>query len=272
MRMPWGRIKNKMDRSTRQRIHSLWDEISGFGASRTDTALEHMLTTLSTLIDAQHAYWMGTVRMPDANPRDPAGGWRVRSVRYLEPSPKRDALRREHIRRLNEGSVDPSITALLREAGRFRVLIKHEIVDEGWYESDFYHNMIKPLDIRDMSYAVTPLGSDVESWFIFSRIGADIPCFGDAERDILSEAVRPVQWFQRQLLLHNGVLLANASLTNAERKVLSALLSDQTEAEIAKALHLAASTVHTYCTRICRKFNVRGRAGLIALWLGKTSD
>lgn len=74
--------------------------------------------------------------------------------------------------------------------------------------------------------------------------------------------------FHRRLLLHRGIGLADAPITAAERRVLDLLLSDRTEQDIAADLRLAPSTVHTYATRIYRKFNVRGRAGLVASWLG----
>lgn len=262
-----------MEEATMLRIQALWDALPTFGAARIDAALVHMLTELMTLIDAQHAYWLGTVKMPDAGPRDPAGGWRARRDWHLPySSPKREALRKEHLRRIDKGDVDPSIAANLRQAGHFRINIKHEMVTDGWFESEFYKTMLEPLGIRDMIYAVTPLGPDVESWLIFERIGEDKPFFGDAERDLLHTAVRPQKWFHRQLVLHHGILLAETPLTASERQVLNGLLTEKTEKEIAGELHLAASTVHTYCKRICRKFNVRGRAGLIALWLGKTPD
>lgn len=254
------------------RIHALWDEIPAFGASRTEAALEHVLKELMTLMDAQHAYWTGSFRMPHIGARDPVGGWRSRVARQLSPSPQWEALRKEQVRRLNAGSIDPSIAALIAEPGRYRILIRSECVGEDWFDSDYYKNMIRPLGIRDAIYVATPLGPEVESWLVFERIGEDSPLFGETERALLDLAVRPMRWFHRQLLLHHGALIADTPLTPSERKVLSELLTEKTEPEIAAALHLAASTVHTYCTRICRKFNVRGRAGLIALWLMKTPE
>ena len=254
------------------RIHALWDEISAFGASRTDAALEHVMTELMTLIGAQHSYWVGSVRMPNIGARDPVGGWRPRVTRQLSPSPQWEALRKGQLRRVNAGSIDPSVAALIEQPGCYRILIRSECVEDDWFDSDYYKEMIRPFGIRDAIYVATPLGPDVESWLIFERMGEDSPCFGDGERGLLDRALRPMRWFHHQLLLHHGAVLAAAPLTPSERKVLSELLTEKTETEIAAALHLATSTVHTYCTRICRKFNVRGRAGLTALWLGKTPD
>jgi PAS domain S-box-containing protein len=52
-----------------------------------------------------------------------------------------------------------------------------------------------------------------------------------------------------------------------ERKVLELLLTELTEKQIADRLGLAASTTHSYITGIFRKYGVRGRAGLMSLWL-----
>lgn len=62
-------------------------------------------------------------------------------------------------------------------------------------------------------------------------------------------------------------LLAVAHLAPHENKVLQLLLTDATEKQIAEQLGLAVSTTHSYVTVIFRKFGVRGRAGLMALWL-----
>lgn len=62
-------------------------------------------------------------------------------------------------------------------------------------------------------------------------------------------------------------LLARANLAPHEKKVLRLLLTDATEKQIADQLGLAVSTTHSYVSAIFRKFGVRGRAGLMSLWL-----
>jgi PAS domain S-box-containing protein len=57
-----------------------------------------------------------------------------------------------------------------------------------------------------------------------------------------------------------------------ERKVLELLLTEATEKQIAEKLGLAASTTHSYITGIFRKYGVRGRAGLMSLWLKHFSN
>nr|WP_285230655.1 helix-turn-helix transcriptional regulator [Stenotrophomonas sp. ISL-67] len=62
-------------------------------------------------------------------------------------------------------------------------------------------------------------------------------------------------------------LLGVAHLAPHEKRVLQLLLTEATEKQIAEKLGLAVSTTHSYVTLIFRKFGVRSRAGLMALWL-----
>ncbi|WP_310629938.1 PAS domain S-box protein [Paraburkholderia sp.] len=64
---------------------------------------------------------------------------------------------------------------------------------------------------------------------------------------------------------HTAPLLA--MLAPHERRVVELLLTEATEKQIAERLGLAVSTTHSYITGIFRKYGVRGRAGLMSLWL-----
>lgn len=58
-----------------------------------------------------------------------------------------------------------------------------------------------------------------------------------------------------------------ARLAPHESRVLQLLLTEAAEKQIAEQLGLATSTTHSYITGVYRKFGVRGRAGLMSLWL-----
>lgn len=60
---------------------------------------------------------------------------------------------------------------------------------------------------------------------------------------------------------------APTPLSPQERRVLELLLTDAPEREIAASMGLAESTVHSYIATVFRKFGVRGRKGLMSLWL-----
>jgi len=254
-------------------IHDLWDKLAQGSASRSVEMMDCVLGSLSELVDAQQAYWMGTLRLEAIADADPIQGWRARHIHYLMPSAEREAIRKEHYRRLDRGQIDPSIHENLKGAGqRFRINIKHKMVSDDWYESEFYQTMYAPLEICDVVFVAMPVSQEVESWMAFERCGKGRPNFSEYECMLLEYAIRPTQWFHKQLLLHHGVLLAEETLNASERRVMASLLTDKTEAEIAEELALSPSTVHTYCMRICRKFGVRGRNGLVSLWLGETPE
>ncbi len=248
-------------------IHTLWDELAEFGPARVDAALDHALSRLCELIDAQQGCWFGAVRL-GVGP-DPIDGWRPAAIRYLHPRPELDAAWAEHRRRIDRGDIDPGILANLRQAGQFRVTIQHELVPPEWYESEFQRTLFAPFGIRDSIYMAMPLGLDVESWLVFERIGERAKSFDDENRMWLDRAGRALKWFHRNVALSHGLMIAERPLTPAERRVLAALLGGESEAAIAERLGFTPASVHTYATRLFRKFNVQGRAGLTSLWLGQ---
>jgi DNA-binding CsgD family transcriptional regulator len=71
-------------------------------------------------------------------------------------------------------------------------------------------------------------------------------------------------------MLHHGLLIARGPLTPMERRLVSLLLTERVEKEIADELAITLATTHTYITDLFRKFGVSGRSGLTALWLGKS--
>lgn len=80
---------------------------------------------------------------------------------------------------------------------------------------------------------------------------------------------RDITELKQAQMLNRGLLHATAPLAPYELKVLQLLLTDATEKQIAERLGLAVSTTHSYVTSIFRKFGVRGRAGLMSLWLNQ---
>ncbi|WP_316873225.1 PAS domain S-box protein [Ralstonia edaphi] len=66
---------------------------------------------------------------------------------------------------------------------------------------------------------------------------------------------------------HSPLAQLQARLAPHESRVLQLLLTEAAEKQIAEQLGLATSTTHSYITSVYRKFGVRGRAGLMSLWL-----
>jgi DNA-binding CsgD family transcriptional regulator len=92
--------------------------------------------------------------------------------------------------------------------------------------------------------------------------------FSAHDSALAAHTLRGIKWFHRQLLLGHGLVAAQRPLTASERRVVRLLLTEQTEKEIAQSLGLGFDTTHKRVTEIYRKFGVRSRTGLMALWLG----
>lgn len=248
------------------RVHRLWDELSGFSASDVETALRHLLQSTANLVDAAQAFWLGGVRLgPEA---DALSGWRVRAVFRiggLVPNPRAlKAIQAFHDRR----DIDPITLAQVREAGSFRVRLLSELAPPGFSTTPAYQVLYERRDITDAIFAACPINEDVEAYLGFYRIAQPARPFTEFERDLIGYTLRPLRWLQLRVLLHHGVLVATAPLTETERRLVGLLMSDRSEKQIATELGLTFHTTHTYVKTLFRKFGVSGRPGLTALWLG----
>lgn len=251
----------------RVRIHSLWDDLADFDAAQVDLALHYLMQGLCTLVDAQNADWIGTVRLADAARSDPAHGWRPPVVRFLHPTEKLVAAVKEQSRRLYLQLINEAAAAMISRAGQFRAARLCDAVPPEWFDSDFYDAYYRGCDREDAIYVAFPVNRDAESYFgVFRALGR--PRFTPQERDAVAYALRGIKWFHRQVLLSHGLLVAGTPLTHVERRVLQGLLGGQAEKKIAADLGQSYHTTHEYVSAIYRKFGVNNRPALMALWLG----
>ena len=260
-------IGAEVSRDAFARIQPLWDELADFGAHDTEAALLHTLGATSALIDAQQAFWAGAVRLVTEG--DPLGGWRLRALRRLHESDQdRQVLKQAqqyHDRRI----VDPITAAQVRLAGTWRAHLLREIAPPDFDKTAAYDVLYRSRDIHDAIFTGFPVNADAESIFGWYRIGGPREPFTTGDRDVVSAVLRPLRWFHRQVMLGHGLLVAEAPLTVVERRLVSCLLTEWSEKEIAGELSLTPATTHGYITALFRKFGVSGRPGLTALWLGR---
>lgn len=257
------------DKDSQDFIHALWDELADFDAASFDGALAHLLAGICQLVDAQNANWFGAVRMTDILPSDPVHGWRPRCAQFLHTSAQIDASVKEQTRNLELGNVDESVIVNVSQAGTFRANRATDLVP-GWLESNYCLRYFKRFGLCDVIWAGVPVNDDAECYFGVFRDDAH-PCFTPAERDLVARALRGLKWFCRRQLLSHGLTVANAPLTTSERDVLGDLLGGLSEKQIAAARQQSPHTTHEYVTNIYRKFGIRNRAALMALWLGKAA-
>lgn len=252
-------------------LFELWDRLADYHPSEIDKAHEFLMAELATRIRADNVVWIGGVRMLHGARarRDTQNGWRGRSVRILRPSPVREQQSRESIKAQDRETV-LTTQAITATAGRFRVhRMRDGFVDfEAFRQTPHYRNHYEALGLTDRIWAVSPVNPDAESYFLFDLRHARRR-FTETDARLVGHALRGIKWFHRRLLLSHGLLLADDAFTPAQRRVLALLLTEATEAEIAAQLDLAKGTVHQYAVDLYRKLGVRGRAGLMSLWLGQ---
>lgn len=243
--------------------------MAGFEAARNEAALLRLLEAVAEMIGAENAYWMGAVRMTE-DKRDPLRGWRPRSIRYLRPLPNDATFTRGRIRSLQRGrSIDEATVAQTRLAGTFRACRLKDLVSPEWFKSETYQGYLG-RGVHDSLTVGVPVSAVAEAFYGFLRMRENDP-FTTDERDVAFYAMRGLTWFHRQVLLAHGVDAARTPLSPTERRLLALLLTDRSEKLIAADLGVTPSTVHTYIRGVLRKLGVKGRSGVISLWLGKQS-
>jgi DNA-binding CsgD family transcriptional regulator len=195
----------------------------------------------------------------------PLMGWRVGAVQVLRPIPPHpdEGHFKEILKIWDKREIDPSFLLPMRGVGTFRTYSFRRELPENWFKSAFYEHHYASVGTFDAVFIAFPLNEDCESHFGFYARNR----FTDEQIALFTDVLRGIKWFHRNLMLNQGLLMASAPLSGAERRVLPLLLTDASEKDFAHQLGLASSTVHQYVVGIYRKFGVRSRAGLTRLWL-----
>lgn len=253
-------------------IHGLWDDLAEFPVRDIEGAVDHLMTALSGLANAQNAVWVGAVRMADCDVEvaveaNPLQGWRVARTKMLHAGPVVNDQVKELTRKWDRRELDPSFLKAVAGAGAFRVHSFRRDLPADWFQTPFYQTAWAAIGVYDVAFVGFPVNRDAESHFGFHRKTPQAP-FSEVEIARLAYALRGIKWFHQRMMLSYGLTLASSPLSPAERGVLRLLSTDSTEKEIALDLGLSATTLHQYVKSIFRKFGVRSRAGLMSLWLG----
>ncbi|CAG9238278.1 Putative transcriptional regulator, LuxR family [Paraburkholderia tropica] len=249
-------------------VFALWDRLAEFSAGEGDAALTHLLATLCAMVSAKNALWAVVVRLPSPAPKDPLFGWRPRLVRLLHPVPEVIASVQEQFDTLWSGKVDSSHVVAASGNEPFRANLLFEAMPAEWFNGEHYRRHYLEVGHSDSIQVRCSLNDDVRiHLFVFRDVQA--PRFSAQDLELLAFVVHGLRWYCRQQLLSHGLLIADAPLTSAERRVLLELLDGLTEKQIAQKLDQSPNTTHVHIKSIYTKFNVRSRSTLTALWLGK---
>lgn len=266
----WADMHPSVDssHSENDKVYALWDRLAEFSAGDGDAALIHLLTSVCAMVAAQNALWSVVVRLPSPAPRDPLFGWRPRLVRLLNPLPAVATSVQEQFDSLWSPNVDLSQIMAVSGDEPFRTRRLFATLPPEWFEGEHYRRHYLEVGHADSISVRCALNDDVRiHLFVFRN--AQAPRFSELDSSFLGFVMRGLRWFYRQQLLSHGLLIANASLTSAERRVLLGLLDGHTEKQIAQRLGQSPNTTHFHVKSIYAKFGVRNRSALAALWLGK---
>lgn len=257
-----------MRADTTDDIYALWDELAHFPASQSDDSLNHMLSRLCTIFEAQNALWSVVVRLPTPPEGDLLNGWRPRLARLYKPLPSLAASMQERVDGLWRPKVD--ISAIIGAAGNepFLTRLLFEALPSDWFEGEYYKRYYLNVGHADQLSVRCAINDDVRIHLFLYR-GLASPRFTPDVKAPFALAIRGLRWFQHQVLLSHGIHAASAPLTPAERTVLLALLGGEMEKEIAESLGKSYNTIHIHVKSIYNKFGVRNRSALTALWLGQ---
>lgn len=264
-----------IDPTFQSEAFALWNALADYPVARTGDALAHFFRESVRLLDADGARWCLTVRLgTDALAQnDLCQGWRVREVLPANPTPELLARIRDYLDGMHKQDperVGETTVSVLRTGGRFRVqTLYKDLVDyERFRQTVHYRLYYEPYGITDRMWVGCPVNADVDSGFVFDRLKrTDNDRFTTDEQARAAFLLGGIKWFHRRLVLGRKITAGRTPCTPAERKALGLLLTGKSEKEIADALGLGLGTVHSRVTTIYRKFGVRGRAELMALWL-----
>jgi DNA-binding CsgD family transcriptional regulator len=250
------------------RVHELWDELADFPITRSEQALRHLLARSCEIIGACNACWLGAVRLSDSSPEDPVHGWRPRSLLFLHPLPQLVRTSREGMKKIDRGNMDLTTMRNAALAGTFRVNRLVDLVPAEWFESKYYRVHYRGRGHDDAIWAGVPINSEAECYYGIYR-SSQKPHFSPEERDAFGYILRGLKWFHRRQMLSHGLAIARSPLTRVERDVLHGLLTGKPEKDIAASVGHSYHTTHDYVRTLFRKFGVKNRAALMALWIGR---
>ena len=258
------------NRVDREQVFELWDELAAIPSAETDRAWRHLVSTIAGWIQSDMVYSVVNVRFlhgEDAA-RDLLFGWRIKVITFLDPPPQPVQVAAD--RHVEHRVKDHGMTtiAAARGSGVFRVERLHAgFVDmDAFRKTEYYQTHFVAFGIHDQISVGCPISPEVELFYVFIRRELKT-LYSEAEAELVGFALRGLSWMHRQLIYSHGLLVAQEPLTTTQRDVLRLLLTDKTEKEIATELGQSFHTTHTHVKDIFRKYNVKSRAGLMAVWL-----
>lgn len=256
-----------------EEIVQLWQSLHKFTALHADEAMEVFLGGIGNMLGSCCGFWVAAAsgkELASSKVTDLYDGYEAVDFIAMPGGMSHkdvDERQTEYSRLCSQYGVCPIAQASINTRGEARAILRSDLMnDDEWREQWVYEKFYVPNGIGDRIVALFPVDEQSESCVVFDRSAKSDP-YSRRERDILKLAVAGVGQLHRELmLLRGGVGNASRLLTPRERDVLKCVLTGDTEKEIADQMGMGRSTLHHHVISIYRKYNVRNRAGLQALW------
>lgn len=254
--------------TTETSFTKLLESLSRVSATNSEDVFHELLRGLAELVEADDAFAVLARKTAQTTESAcPLNGWRPRELFFLDdPSPEEREQIRVWMSQPEHVASDRFTLSLVQNSGQARAWLRQDVIpDSGWHAEPTFA-LLQMRGMCDRIVGGTPLSPELELFVGLDRcVGS--PEFGVQERDSLLFAMKLLIPVGRNLALSYGLAGSEAALTERERDVLRELLRGATVQEIADAARLSPHTVNDHLKAIYRKFKVRSRTELTALWL-----
>ncbi|BDS07001.1 hypothetical protein NT6N_20410 [Oceaniferula spumae] len=259
-------------------LRDLWASVSSYPVYQSEEAMLHFLNTMCKILGAHSGTWLAMKKLK-SNPRRVAaddyavileqlGGWAPVAAVYTSKSKNLNGVMNRWLMHARKEGVDPLSQTVLDNFGKSRVHISAELDPElNWADSWLPKKYFSYYGIGDRMMGLYYLTDDCESCLVFDR-PADSEAFSAVEKNVLYLAMTGSTELHKRLLMEHGVIRATTPLSKRERETYRLLLTEMSESQIADKMKLSMHTVHDYARGLYKKFQVKGRVGLMALVLG----
>ena len=244
----------------------LWSEIVDHHLGQPEDALAHLRRMLRRHYSIYQLHAVICTRDRPAQD-DPLFGWTPGIVYFddITPAPYLK-LGQEWASELSNILEDPWCINHMRSAGEHRVSWRPHLLGETPWHKTRGGELMALTEVRDRLNATFAISPTLEVTF---TLDAHLNQRDFVERDVhfaqaLLLGLKPLAL---RMALSHGLLEGHDRLSPRERETLLLLLKGGSEKEIAEALGLSPKTIHQYVVSLYRKFNVRSRPELMALWL-----
>ena len=247
-------------------LAQLWAELADHHLTQVDEAFEHLRARLAQERGIYQTFGLFSERQ-GAPKDDPLHGWRPSVVNHGSLT---SALYLETAQRWAQ-EAEPNLMAdawmhlYTRGGGASRVLWRPQHMETPWQELPCGAWMSQ-VEAKDRIYMALALSPTLEFTLCVDSHLSD-PDFSQRDAHFAQALLLGLQPLVLRLALSHGLLEGQGRLSPRERQTLLLLLRGGSEKEIAQTLKLSPKTLHQYVSSLYRKFNVRSRPELMALWL-----